>query len=131
MPLIGLVEESFCRSLHCSVSSRIDDHGTKGAIELTLKQKCLDHLILNWPAGRTHICSPSGKEKSRSVKQLVIGHAFPLPPLPDPLLHDPPASATSGPGPHCQMLTEAVSQIARRLLSKLSPPDQKRRSYGK
>lgn len=76
-PFIGLVEEPSCKSPLCSVCSRTDIHWTNGAVDLTLRQKGLDHLTWSRPAGRTHFCSQSGKEKSRPAKQASIGRAFP------------------------------------------------------
>ena len=96
---IGLVEEQFCRPLPCSVCSRVD---IKGAVELTLRQKSWDNLMWSHPAGRTHFWSQKSQGQTGKITVSKAGKHrawFYLPPQPDPVLPNPPASATSDPVP--------------------------------
>ena len=111
------------RSLLCCVSSRADSHWLKGAVELPLRQKGLDHS--SCPAGRTHFWSQSSKGKPGPSTQAITGLALPC--LPH-LAHFSTFHLLQPPRVQPQL---PDSNRGRRLLSKLSPPDQKRRSYGK
>lgn len=99
---------------------------------MTLRQKGVDTLLLSCQAGRTHFCHQSHQGRSGSAKQAIIGHALPCPPSPpDPLLHIPPASATSRPIPAAIFLLRQCLRLPGDCYPNCHPPDQQRRSYGK